>query len=1098
MANEKEVQIKISGKVDSSLNMVSQKVDKAFSRVTKIAKSATTALGAAASDAIRGSLEVGSSFESQMSTVEAISGAAEKQIMQLEEKAKEMGATTKFTATESGQAMEYMAMAGWKTKDMLNGIGGIMDLAAASGEDLAGTSDIVTDALTAFNLQAKDSAHFADILAQASSNSNTNVSMMGETFKYVAPVAGSLGYTAEDTAVSIGLLANAGIKASQGGTVMRKLMSETAGGITLVSKAYAKAGEKTGKYKIETANADGSMKDWSKTVETLREQFSKMTEEEQAMNAESIAGKTAMSGLLAIVNASDKDYKKLTNSIDNASGAAKRMAKIRLDNLQGDVTIFQSALEGKGIELYDELKEPMRDIVQSATDWLEEIDVARVVDDFKDFGAAVLDFADPLLEVGEWMIENPDAIAGPLAGIGGTIAGYKLLDTIPKLGQGLEGLISGVTASPYIAGGALVVGALTGIGTAIVNTERAAANASLEDHFGDIALSMDQIQDAADNIIGSKTMENIEEFMSSIKISEGLEREMKKAAEGFGKIKWKVSAGLELDEKDMDEARKNAQNYVQSVQDQIDQQGYTVNVATKFLFGDSETGKDIIEQNDGFFGSLKMEADGLNAKINDVIQRSMKPNLKPIKKEKLIKEMNKYLEELKDLSAKVAKGKERASWDLIESDFSGKELTPDTFQKLQEATNKNVEKVKKIAYETKQTVFDTAAQKLENGNMSEEEYKLEKEAAEKAYRETVEKAKKKALEIQYNTLMDTYGEEIASGEYKYGDIKAIGEIVKGMSSQDLQGGEGEILKILDMAFNGGGDAYLRNDVTGTSNKEVFQSMASKYAKNYIDGDTLSEEAEKIGDKSAYNLRDDFILSRESTPKISADTEAPRYGVDVAINEEEKGTSTQNDAYAITEKTKGGLQATPANILGGFVAAVPTAVAKMEEAAKKGGIASGEAFTKALSDEILKINPITIPVEMPVELISPVAPNTAKKGTKKSGGKSPIIFPPIRGNAEGIISTKAHIAAVSEGNKTEAIIPIDGSARSRRLYEATGKLMGYNKTSSQGVTFAPNINITLTGKASAEDKNEIRNLVQKELDKQYKKMIRDNKRFNMRQ
>lgn len=1094
MATEKEVRIRISGKVDNSLNAVSQKVDKAFSKMTRIAKSATLVGGAAATAAVTGAVKVGSSFESQMSTVEAISGAAEKQIMQLEEKAKEMGATTKFTATESGQAMEYMAMAGWKTKDMLNGIGGIMDLAAASGEDLAGTSDIVTDALSAFKMEAKESAHFSDVLAAASSNSNTNVGILGESFKEVAPVAGSMKYSIEDVSLTLGLMANQSVKGSKAGTSLKTAIANMAAPTQKMQKAMKK-------YNISLKDSDGKTKSLRSVIDDVRDSIGGLSSKtERAAAISTIFGKEAMPAMSAIVNASEKDYKKLAGSIDNASGAAKRMAKIRLDNLQGDVTIFQSALEGKGIELYDELKEPMRDIVQSATDWLEEIDVARVVDDFKDFGAAVLDFADPLLEVGEWMIENPDAIAGPLAGIGSTIASYKLLDTVPKLGQGLQGLISGVTASPYIAGGALVVGVLTGIGTAIISTERAAANASLEDHFGDIALSMDQIQSAADNIIGSKTMENIEEFMSSIKISEDLEREMKKAAEGFGKIKWKVSAGLELDEKDMDEARKNAQNYVQSVQDQIDQQGYTVNVATKFLFGDSETGKDIIEQNDGFFGSLKMEADGLNAKINDVIQRSMKPNLKPIKKKKLIKEMNKYLEELKDLSAKVAKGKERASWDLIESDFSGKDLTPDTFQKLQEATNKNVEKVKKIAYETKQTVFDTAGQKLENGNMSEEEYEQEKEAAEKAYRETVERAKKKATEIQYNTLMDTYGEEIASGEYKYGDIKAIGEITKGMSSQDLQGGEGEILKILDMAFNGGGDAYLRNDVTGTSNKEVFQSMASKYAKNYIDEKSgLSEEAEKIGDKSAYNLRDDFILSRESTPKISADTEAPQYGVDVAIKEEEKGTSAQNTAYAITEKTKGGLQEAPVNMLGGFVAAVPTAVAKMEEAAKKGGVASGEAFTKALSDEILKINPITIPVEMPVELISPVAPSTAKEGKKKNGGTSPIIIRPDDGHAEGIISTKAHIAAVSEGNKPEAIIPINSSARSRRLYEATGKLMGYNKNQAQGVTFAPTINITLTGKAtSEEDKNEIRNLVQKELDKQYKKMIRDNKRFNMRQ
>lgn len=1084
MANEKEVQIKISGKVDSSLNMVSQKVDKAFSRVTKIAKSATTALGAAASDAIRGSLEVGSSFESQMSTVEAISGATEKQIEQLENKAKEMGATTQFTATESGQAMEYMAMAGWKTTDMLSGISGIMDLAAASGEDLAGTSDIVTDALTAFNLKAKDAAHFSDVLAQAASNSNTNVSMMGETFKYVAPIAGSLDYSAEDTAVSIGLMANAGIKASQSGTALRKIMSETAGGITLVSKAYAKAGKKTGKYKIETADADGSMKDWSQTVEVLREQFSKMTEEEKAMNAESIAGKTAMSGLLAIVNASDKDYKKLTNSIDNASGAAERMAKVRLDNLQGDVTIFQSALEGKGIELYDEIKEPMREIVQSATDWLEEIDVARVVDDFKDFGGAVLDFAEPFLQVGEWMIKNPDAIAGPLAGIGSAIASYKLLDTVPKLGKGLQGLISGVTAHPYMAGGALVVGALTGISTAIANTKRAAANASLEDHFGDIALSMDQIQSAADNIIGSKKLEEMEKLMSSIKISEGFEREMKKAAESIEKIEWKVSAGLKLDDDDMKEMEKSTQDYIQAAQDQIDQQGYTVNVAAKVLFGNSDKGKELIEENDSIFGALEMEAQGVAARLNSTLQEAMEKGLKPDIK----KALEEGRKEMAELTRTMADAEAEASWDILKADFSGKDLDADTYRKMQDAINKNIETVEKTEKESRDTLITNARYNQKMGYISEEELQEEIDVINKQYEDNVKKAKAKGVEFQYNTLMDTYGEEIASGEYKYDDIKAIGEITKGMSSQDLQGGEGEILKILDIAFNGGGDAYLRNDVTGTSNKEVFQSMASQYAKNYIDGKSgLSEEAEKIGDKSAYNLRDDFILSRESTPKISADTEAPRYGVDVAINEEEKGTSAQNADYAITEKTKG----PPANILGGFVAAVPTAVAKMEEAAKKGGIASGEAFTKALSDEILKINPITIPVE----LISPVAPSTAKKGKKKGEKTSDDS---IVGYAEGTISTKAHIAAVSEGNKTEAIIPIDGSARSRRLYEATGKLMGYNKTSSQGVTFAPNINITLTGKASAEDKNEIRNLVQKELDKQYKKMIRDNKRFNMRQ
>ncbi len=1071
MANEKEIQIKISGKVDISLNMVSKKVDKVFSRMMKIAKSATNALGSAASDVIRGSLEVGSSFESQMSTVKAISEATEKQITQLEEKAKEMGATTQYTATESGQAMEYMAMAGWKTKDMLNGIGGIMDLAAASGEDLAKTSDIVTDALSAFKMEAKESAHFSDVLAAASSNSNTNVGILGESFKQVAPVAGSMKYSIEDVSLTLGLMANQSVKGSKAGTSLKTAIANMAAPTKKMQEAMKK-------YNISLKDGDGKTKSLREVIDDVRNSIGGLSSKtERAAAISTIFGKEAMPAMSAIVNASEKDYRKLAGSIDNASGAAERMAKVRLDNLQGDVTIFQSALEGKGIELYDEIKEPMREIVQSATDWLEEIDVARVVDDFKDFGLAVLDFSEPLLEVGEWMIMNPDAIAGPLAGIGSAIASYKLLDTVSKLGKGLQGLISGVTAHPYMVGGALVVGALTGIAVAIEETEQAAANASLEDHFGDIALSMDQIQDAADNIIGSKKLEKMEKFMNSIKVSEGFKKEMEKAAEEIEKIEWKISAGLELDEEDMNDLKKNMQNYVQKTQKLIDQEGYTVNVATKFLFGNSETGKDIIEQNNGFFGSLKMEAQTLDAQINDVLERMINPKLKPEKKKKLQKELNGYYEELQKINDKILRAETRASWDIIEMDFSGKELDPETYKKLVDATNKNVEKVKKAAYEAKENVVRIASGKLEDGHMSPKEYEDEKAAAEKAYQERIKEAEVEAAKVQYNTLMSTYGEEIASGEYKPGDKSAIAEVVAGLKDLDLQGSEGEIIDILDKGFNGGPDAYTRDDRFGMSNQEVFRLTSSQFAKNYLEKKSgLSEEAKRIGDKTAYDIKEEFALER--APQINA--ESPFTSGFSPVKKEEK----------IEEGTTG-LQGAPVNILGGFVEAVPAAVAKMEEEAKKGGTASGEAFAKALSDEILKIDPINIPVE----LILPVAPTTAKKGKKKGEKTSDDS---IVGYAEGTISNKAHIAAVSEGNKTEAIIPIDGSARSRRLYEATGKLMGYNKTSSQGVTFAPNINITLTGKASAEDKNEIRNLVQKELDKQYKKMIRDNKRFNMRQ
>ncbi|MCM1245909.1 MAG: phage tail tape measure protein [Roseburia sp.] len=1031
-ASEKEVKVKISGKVDNSLNAVSQKVDKAFSKMTKLAKTATLVGGSAAAAALTGAVQAGSSFESQMSTVEAISGATATQIEQLEKKAKEMGATTKFTATESGQAMEYMAMAGWKTNDMLNGISGIMDLASASGEDLASTADIVTDALTAFGLQAKDSGHFADILAQASSNSNTNVSMMGETFKYVAPIAGSLGYTAEDAATSIGLMANAGIKSSQAGTTLRKIMTETAGGITLVSKAYAKAGEKTGKYKIETANADGSMKEWSTTVDSLREQFSKMTEEEQAANAESIAGKTAMSGLLAIVNASEKDYKKLTNSINNASGAAKRMADVRMDNLQGDVTIFQSALEGKGIELYEEIKEPLRDIVQNATDWLEEIDIERVVDDFENFGEAVLDFAEPLLDVGEWMIENPDAIATPLAGIGSTIAGYKLLDTVPKLASGLKGLAGGLTASPYIAGGALAVGALTGVAVAIDQAEQAAANASLDEHFGDIALSMDQIQRAADDLIGSKTLENMEELMNSIKISKSFEREMKKASESIKKIEWKISAGLELDDEDMEDLNQNVQDYVQSAQEQIDQQGYTVNVATNILFGDSEKGKELIQEDNAFFGALKMEADGLAARINNTLEEAMKKGLTPDLKEAL----DRYLEELGELTRSMADAETEASWDILSADYSGKELDADSFQRMQDKVNENIEKVTESEKEARDTIINNARKKFAGGYISEEERQVEVDDAEKQYEENIKKAKERGLEFQYNTLMDTYGEDLMSGNMSRGDKNAVHDMVLEMQ-KEASGKLKEKLEVIEKA---------------TSGTYITDFVDEKLDKLLGDDDTLTDSEKAMSKAGGY--AEQYMREKGEYSKLPLDM--------------------------------------PGIFAGVVPLAISNAVEEMEKAAKDGGLKSGEAFGTALMDEIAKMSTINIPVNFSLS-------SGAKNTNEKEEFTMPrAYYPPgyIPGHAEGTISAKAHIAAVSEGNKMEAIIPINTSERSRRLYEATGKLLGYNENTGGGVTFAPTINITLNGDASEADGKRIRKLVGEELKKQYRKMLRDDMRFNM--
>ncbi len=287
-------------------------------------------------------------FDDSMRKVKATSGATSGEFQQLRDKALEMGAKTKFSASQSAEALNYMALAGWDTKEMMTGIDGVMQLAAASGEDLGAVSDIVTDSLTAFGLKAKDSGHFADVLAQANSKANTDVRGLGEAFKYAAPVAGALGYTVEDTSIAIGLMSNAGIKGEKAGTALRTMFTNLA----KPTKAMKNQMDELG---ISITDSQGNMLPMRDVMDQLRGKFKGLSKDQQASAAATIFGKEAMSGALAVINASDEDYKKLTKSIDNSAGASKRMADEMEGGIGGSIRRMKSAIESLAISIGDVL-----------------------------------------------------------------------------------------------------------------------------------------------------------------------------------------------------------------------------------------------------------------------------------------------------------------------------------------------------------------------------------------------------------------------------------------------------------------------------------------------------------------------------------------------------------------------------------------------------------------------------------------------------------------------------------------------------------------------------------------------------------------------
>lgn len=473
---------------DGSL-LFNTKIDTSgFEKLSSMAAKAAAKITAAFTAAVTAAGKVGSDFEAGMSAVGSISLESAENMALLTAKAQEMGATTKFSATESAKAFEFMSMAGWKTNQMLSGVSGVMDLAAASGEDLATVSDIVTDALTAFGMTAAESGKFSDILAAASSNANTNVAMMGESFKYAAPVFGALGYSAEDAAVALGLMANAGIKGTQAGRTLRMAISSLAA----PSKEAAEAMDR---YKISLTDENGKMYSFADMMVQMRDKLGGLAEAEQTAAASTIFGTEAMSGMLSIINASEEDFNKLTEAIENSEGMTEKMAEIRLDNLQGDVTILKSGLEALGIAAYDKFSEPLRSAVQSVTSEVEKLtnsikdgelsaSFEKVSTKLAELAGQFLEFAvnkgiPALINAFEWVIDNGGKVVSALEIVAAGYASIKIM----AWGAAAQAAIGGTTiaqqaglmaaslANPATAAVALAV-ALAAVGTAVLGYKK--------------------------------------------------------------------------------------------------------------------------------------------------------------------------------------------------------------------------------------------------------------------------------------------------------------------------------------------------------------------------------------------------------------------------------------------------------------------------------------------------------------------------------------------------------------------------------------------------------------------------------------------------
>lgn len=834
-------------------------------------------------------------FESMMSQVKAISGATGQAFDDLTAKAQEMGATTKFTATESAEAFNYMAMAGWKPQQMIDGISGIMSLAAASGEDLGTTSDIVTDALTAFGMTASESGHFADVLAQASANANTNVSMLGESFKYVAPVAGAMKYSIEDTSLALGLMASANVKGSMSGTALKTSIAN-------MVKPTNDMAEAMDKYGISVTDGEGNLKSLKGVIDNIRGSLGGLSRDEQTAVASTIWGKEAMAGMLAIINASEEDYNKLSNAIYNADGASQQMADTMLDNLKGSFTLMQSAIEGTENAFGKRLSPYLRDIAGGIADAMPGITdginaVMDVVDDkiagvkrkitdmtssdewknadlfgkidiawdsiiAKPFGNWVSGDGAQLISTGlGTLFSSASAIlpggekagltswlsAGILAKGAATVAqkGKSIVETLSPIGDAIGNITEAAgnandvmdfvgNLSSMIPMGAKVGLAAAGITAAIIGIKLAIdkynetqLENSLEDHFGKIKLSADEVKDAAAGILNQKYLTNVELALNEVQNADNLRAEAQKALESNDVLEFKSRVGITLTADEQQEYTDNINTFVESKISELESRTFAAHIHVQTYLGGTEDGQTLAQNIKEWARADNLELSDLSSQLSQKVSEALRDGIIDVNEEEAISALQ---EKMNNITARWKEAEAQAQWDWINQKYghmSAADLESGSFTDLMDEMRSQRETAMESVqadvtqWYSELNAMEAAGRITHAQNQSYQEqtgwYVRGQQGSELA----------KSLELGSNTLNDTYGEKIT------GNIQTLTETaqnaLKSAETSLQSGAYGTIASTFDNMFtsmdNGKGFLGIGANADQRALNELYQSMA---------------------------------------------------------------------------------------------------------------------------------------------------------------------------------------------------------------------------------------------------------------------------------
>lgn len=904
---------------------------------------------------------------------------------------------------------------------MLKGLPGVMNLAAAFGEDLGSVSGIVTDTMVSFGMQAGESAQLVDILAQAAVSSNTSLDMMGKTFQGVAPAAAAFGYSMEDVAVAAGLMANVGIQGEEAGRSMNTIL-------TNLSEPTKSMERYIQKLSVSLKDSTGEIKPLGDLLEELRFGFSGLTEAQKEEYAAEIAGKDGMAGLLAVMNGSDEEFLRLKEAMDHSAGAAERLSDIRMDNLAGDLSLFKGAYKGIGLEVYNGISEELRNIVQEAIKWISGFadslkeGIPTAVRLMKQFADGMKQSFGPVIDIGKWFLSHPEVIKGGISGIITAFAAFKLVGAAKAGISLLGGLSTLVAAWPVVAFG-VAAGAIVGIAAAVRENNSNLMKEDLSKRFGTISLSMSELDKTARMILDNGNLNSLSLAFSELEKIKDLAGDFNEASDGLDKLNWKIGIGIALDDSDKEAYSSALDQMIKSAINIVEQAQYSANINVQALFGsNSETGKQLVDGFNSMYVSINSEVADIGKRLGEAYKTAMTDEIIDSNEAEIIQGLQ---QKLSDITDRVVRAKTEGKIQRIKMQYSGKELDSDIFKNIQVEIKEQLNAEREELMQVTDWALGDLELQFQRGEITNSQYNVKKQEIEDQSHKQEMDYQARGLSFSTSSIVDAYQDKIS---------KAIPGVKEGLdSAMEYIGQSDNSALAFDTGVLWKQMGFNKMDKTSRENiADLWKGMESDYAELQSMVQGFLEKGEEIPQSIAKQLSDASFIGA-----VAGDQNA--IWQMMAIN---AGADPEYRKAIEQMREKG--------------AEIPAEIALyLDQNGPVVGDAIERLYNIAETTANDKFSNMAIEGQVKVKLNLPPMSEADENKLKLQLGtyvyNSPFDITTGKkpdNNAKGGLISQPTLSWFAEGGP-EMAIPINNSKRSRTLWQETGRLIGAYEENNYG-------------------------------------------------